>query len=265
MSVTDAGPLSELLPDELTLLMAIGFQQHPVGARIALRALEESGVRTSEASVSRMLGKLDALGLTRALGRKGRVLTPAGREAFTSRRTQARRDESFGRALELRSTTELLDWLRARRVIEGEAAYLAALRRDDSALAELADAVSKHETAARTGELGFRTVGMDLHVLVARAADSPVFEALIESLTSPTVERVESALDLITLTRGTLGDSAAEHRGLYEAIHAQDGDAARDLMQRHLARLAREVEQYVTESEGAGLPTALRMLGVLQA
>jgi GntR family transcriptional repressor for pyruvate dehydrogenase complex len=145
-------------------------------------------------------------------------------------------------------------------VIEGEAAYLAALRRDDELLARLEEAVAVHEEAARTGELGFRTVGMDLHVLVGRSAASPIFEALIESLTSPTVERVESTLDLITSSRGTLGDSAAEHRRLVEAIRAQDGDAARDLMQRHLARLEHEVAQYTAETDGSALLTALSAL-----
>lgn len=65
-------PLDELLPDEVVLVMAIAQSDHPVGARLALRALADSGVRSSEASVSRMLGKLDALGLTVQAGRKGR-------------------------------------------------------------------------------------------------------------------------------------------------------------------------------------------------
>ncbi|WP_158297035.1 FCD domain-containing protein [Zhihengliuella sp. ISTPL4] len=263
MSAIDTAGLSELLPDELTLLMSIGDQEHPVGARIALRMLEENGVRISEASVSRMLARLDALGFTRAIGRKGRVLTTTGREAFELRRLQARRDETFDRAFELRSVSELLDWLRARRVIEGEAAYLAALRRDDDHMSALASEVVAHEDAARTGALGYRTVGMQMHLLVARAAQSPMFEALIESMTAPAVERVEDALDLITSSRGTLADSAAEHRRLYEAIRNGDADAARERMHEHLARLEQEVEQYALASDGAGLLTALSTLRVL--
>lgn len=254
----------ELLPDELTLLMSIGVRQHPVGARLALRALKANGVQISEASVSRMLTKLDALGLTQPIDRKGRVLTPVGQEAFVSHRTQLRRGENFDRALELRNATELLDWLRARRVLEGEAAYLAAQRRDDDALNLIAEAVDRHEETALAGTLEAHDVGMGLHMLIARAAISPVFEALIETLTSSTANHVESTLDLVVSRRGTLENSASEHRALYEAIRLQQADLAKDIMQRHLLRLEHDVEQFALENEGGALLTALATLRSLR-
>lgn len=259
---TTRARLRDLLPDEVFLVEAIGEQEHPVGARVALRALADNGVDISEASVSRMLSKLDALGLSRPMGKKGRVLTPAGLEVFQSLQTQNRRDDNFDRALELRTTTEILDWLRARRVIEGEAAYLAAERATDGALAELGESVTAHERAADVGDLGYRTVGMHFHVLIARTAQSPIFEALIESLTSTKIETIESALDFITASRGTIGDSAADHRHLYNAISAHDPEKARHLMHAHLARLEKEVKQFSATGDSAAL---LATLGIFDA
>jgi DNA-binding FadR family transcriptional regulator len=246
MAVTD--PLDELHHDEVVLVMAIGESAHPVGARLALRALADSGLQSSEASVSRMLSKLDRLGLTVQAGRKGRVLTEHGKSVVETRRARMRRVESFERALELRTVTEVLDWLRARRAIESEAAYLAALRGEAQLLEQMATAVAAHEQAARAGRVGFRIVGMDFHQLLAEAADSPVFEALIESLIAPRAVTVEQTLDLILAARGTIADSAEEHRVLLDAIVAKNPETARSLMHDHLARLEHEVEQFTQET-----------------
>lgn len=165
-----------------------------------------------------------------------------------ARRARMRRAESFERALELRTVTEVLDWLRARRAIESEAAYLAALRGQSQVFDQMAEAVAAHEEAARVGRVGFRIVGMDFHRLLAEAADSPVFAALIESLIAPRAVTVEQTLDLILAARGTIADSADEHRRLLAALTAKDSDAARTLMHDHLARLEREVEQFTQET-----------------
>lgn len=253
-------PLDELLPDEVVLVMAIGESPHPVGARLALRALAQSGVRSSEASVSRMLGKLDGAGLTAQVGRKGRVLTDHGRDVVRARRSRMRRSESFERALELRTVAEVLDWLRARRAIEGEAAYLAALRGQSEIIDRMAAAVASHEHAAQVGRVGFRIVGMDFHRLLADAADSPVFQALIESLTAPRAVAVEQTLDVILAARGTIADSADDHRRLLDAITAKDPERSRRQMHDHLARLEREVEQFTQETNNL-LTSALGLVG----
>lgn len=262
MAPSGPSETSRLLPDELVLLMFLGSEGRPVGARLALRALEEHGVSTSEASVSRMLTRLDSLGLTSRVGRKGRMLTKQGERAYRSQVLQVRRSESFDRALELRNITEVLDWLRARRVLESEAVMLATQRRTPATIQQLTEAVEGHEQAAIDGNLGFQTVGMEFHLLIARAAQSPVFEALIESLISSKVEMVEFALDLIVASRGTLGDSAGEHRRLLDAIVAGDPEASRASMVNHLNRLEREVEQFAERSDGAALLTALSAMGV---
>lgn len=252
--------LDDLLPHEVSLVLVIADQGDPVGARVALRALEEQGIDMSEASVSRMLARLDKLGLTRPVGRKGRTLTISGRAAVEARRLQVRRNRNFARALQLRSVTEVLDWLRARRAVEGEAAYLAAARIDENTLEELARAVAAHERAAPAGHLDFRSFGMDFHTTLARAAQSPVFTALVDSLVSHEAEAVESALDLITTSRGTIGHSASDHRALLEALKERDGERSRSIMEEHIARLEHEVEAFAEGTGDAAFASALDLL-----
>jgi GntR family transcriptional repressor for pyruvate dehydrogenase complex len=256
--------LSDLAPHEAALALVMAEQVDPLGARVAVRALAEQGIELSEASVSRLLSRLDALGVSRPIGRKGRVLTPQGRTAVEAQEYQLRRNRNFSRALELRSATEVLDWLRARRAIESEAAYLAAQRIDDELLAAIESAVVSHEAAATIGRLDFRTVGMGFHSLLASAARSPVFTALIESLISPSAEAVESALDLITANRGTIGESADDHRQLLNALKNGDAEAARACMDQHMRRLEHEVEAFVERSGDAGFASALSLLTTMR-
>lgn len=257
--------LVALRPQEIALLTAIAEQPDPVGARLAARSLEQRGIKVSEASVSRLLTRLDSLGFTKPVGRKGRVLTPEAHVALSEREHQVKRNQSFSRALELRSPVEVLDWLRARRAIEGEAAYLAALRIDSEELQQLESEVAEHERAAQFGNLGFRSIGMNFHKMLVRAAQSPVFTALVDSLISEDAAAVESAIDLITANHGTIGVSANEHYELLEALKSHDPVASRRIMQEHMTRLATEVEMFVEESGDAAFVTAIELVSGLQS
>lgn len=256
--------LAALRPQELALLSAIAAEPDPVGARLATRSLEQHGIKLSEASVSRLLTRLDSLGLTQPMGRKGRVLTRMARRALDERDNQIKRNQSFSRALELRSPVEVLDWIRARRVIEGEVAYLAALRIDAAGLKRLEEDVAAHERASQVGELGFQSIGMSFHEILVKAASSPVFEAIVDSLISESAAAAESALDLITANHGTMGVSSAEHRQLLDALKARDPDKSREIMRDHMTRLATEVEQFVEESGAAAFVTAIELVSGLR-
>src|ERR1700754_77400 len=122
-------PRSVLGADADALLLILHRASEPVGARVARRRLlDECGRELGEASVSRVLAKLDAAGLTECVGRKGRWLTEAGRKYTSSSLLSRHRQEQFTRALDLRSVQDVLDWLRARRAVETEIAGLAAER-----------------------------------------------------------------------------------------------------------------------------------------
>lgn len=239
--------LAELSPDEQVLAMLLLEQGDPVGARVAQRLLGEVEVMLSEASVSRMLLRLDQLGLTRSIGQKGRVLTPLGKRVMHVRAKHLQQQQNFERALDLRSVDEVLDWLRARRLLESEAAYLAALRIDEEEMERLESALEKHELSIRGGTLVEDGSGMDIHREISSGIDSPVFEALIESLAAPNLTTLERTLDVITVNRGTADVYLAEHRQVVDAIRRREPEEARAIMQGHFERLERDVRVYCNE------------------
>ncbi|TQM11702.1 GntR family L-lactate dehydrogenase operon transcriptional regulator [Pseudonocardia kunmingensis] len=254
---TTAG--AELGGDAEALLLVLHRADEPIGARVARRLLEEAGRELSEASVSRVLAKLDAAGMTESVGRKGRVLTDVGRRFTTSSLLSRHRHEQFTRALDLRSVQEVLDWLRARRALETEIARLAAERAHQTEIDALEAALADHERQLDRGA-DPTPAGMHFHQLIIGAAKSPLFEALTGSLYTPALAPVERALDVITGGRGTIGHSPAEHAVILAAIKDHDPDAASEAMHSHLDRLIKEVEEFSVSSMASMLPNLLTVL-----
>lgn len=238
------GPMVELSNEEQALLMLILEHSEPVGARVAGRLLKSVGVELSEASLSRMLSRLDALELTRPIGNKGRTLTPQGTELIKQHARNLENSQHVQRALELRTVDEILDWLRARKLLEGEASYLAALRIQDEAIEILQNQVEEHERSIRAGTLVQDGTGMNFHRELASHINSPIFLALIETLSSTVMTSVEETLDIIVMNRGTEEDSLNEHQQILDAIRRRKPDEARALMHTHFERLEMDVKQY---------------------
>ena len=170
--------LAGLAPDEARTLLLFYDKSAPVGARLVKQQLADQGVTTSEASVSRVLVRLDAAGLTEAEARKGRVLTPFGREVAETAIANRRRNTSFNQALRIRSLEQLLDLLYARRGVEQEAARVAAQRRTPEQLDEMDAVISEHESALARGDDPTPS-GMRFHRLIVKMAGSDLFLSLI--------------------------------------------------------------------------------------
>lgn len=237
-------PMAELSYEEQALLMLILEHAEPVGARVARRLLRSVGVVLSEASLSRMLSRLDDLGLTRPIGNKGRTLTPQGTELIRQHARVLENNQHVQRALELRTVEEVLDWLRARKLLEGEVSYLAALRIEDVAIDVLQQKVEEHDRSIREGSLVTDGSGMNFHRELATHINSPIFLALVETLSSTAMTNVEESLDIIVMNRGTEQDTLNDHQQILDAISRREPEEARTLMHAHFERLERDVKQY---------------------
>lgn len=243
-------------PEAERLVLCLSESSEPVGARHAARLLAERGIELSEASVSRVFLQLDRLGLTEAVGRKGRVLTDLGRQHAARRLSESRRNDEFGRALDIRTVQQLGDWLHARRGIEGEVARAAAERARKADVTRLSRLLSEHQRSLAAGT-DPTPVAMRFHQELARATRSPLFEALVNSLHGTEVIHLEELLDKITGGHGTIGDSTGEHTELLEAVRSGDGDTAEAAMRAHLDRLIEEVEEFASGKLGDLLPRLL--------
>jgi GntR family transcriptional repressor for pyruvate dehydrogenase complex len=113
--------------------------------------------------------------------------------------------------------------------LESHAAGLAALRRTDAHIAELALANDQMQRELEAGDCGFAG-DRRFHAAIVTAATSPVLADLLTSV-GPTVEGLARAsLD----RKGQPPRSLAEHRTLFGAIVRGDRDEASRLMLDHI-------------------------------
>jgi GntR family transcriptional repressor for pyruvate dehydrogenase complex len=118
--------------------------------------------------------------------------------------------------------------------LEGEAAYYAAQNRTPETLAAMREALKRMEAAISRGLVGM-SADLEFHMAVARAFENEFFEAVMQSMRMP----IEFAINLarsLTLTRPLehLRVVQTEHVMMFEAIEAQDKDAARLAMRAHI-------------------------------
>ena len=120
--------------------------------------------------------------------------------------------------------------------IETEAAALAAQRRDRTHLQAMRAAL---DAFARAVEGGQDAIDADLrfHREIARATGNPHFSGLLATLGERIIPRARlGAAEVIESARSDyLRRVNAEHESIYDAIAAQDAEAARAAMRIHLA------------------------------
>ncbi len=121
-----------------------------------------------------------------------------------------------------------------RRVLETEAAGLAARRITPEALAEarsVLDDVSGMLTTSPVDHERFMEADVAFHRIVAAQAGNPVLEALVETLAGRTVR---GRLWRGRHEPGAEARTAADHEAVWRALAAGDADAARVRMAAHL-------------------------------
>ena len=137
--------------------------------------------------------------------------------------------------------------------LEGDAAYYAAQNRTPEMLLTMRDALDRMAIAIEQGIVGMNA-DIEFHFAVARASDNEFFEAVMESMRTP----LEFAVNLaraLALKRPMehLLTVQAEHVAMFEAIEAQDKDAARLAMRTHIENACFRVFE---GPSGALLPSA---------
>jgi GntR family transcriptional repressor for pyruvate dehydrogenase complex len=133
----------------------------------------------------------------------------------------------------------VIELFEVRRLLEPEAAALAAERRDSQLLAELERALSRMFAAEQRVE-DHVDADVAFHDVIARASGNEVLRSLIASLASRTTRiRVWRGL----VSRGSLEEARSEHRRIYEAIASGDPAVARAATTLHLA----STEQWLRE------------------
>ncbi|MFC0529178.1 FadR/GntR family transcriptional regulator [Phytohabitans kaempferiae] len=207
-------PQSGLIGDtiaELRRLIATGYWK--VGDRLPTEA---------DLASSLGIGRNTLREAVRALVHAGLLDTRHGRGTYVKSN-----DEIGPTLARYLRQEDLNDILETRRVLEPEAAALAAMRRDDAAVAAIAKAYQRLTVARSTAAIVEADV--DFHTAIVAATGNPVLLRLYGGLADVLRSSVE------TLSRGH-SRAIASHGKLVEAIRDGDPDAARAAARAHFDR-----------------------------
>jgi GntR family transcriptional regulator, transcriptional repressor for pyruvate dehydrogenase complex len=218
----------------------------PLGASRLVEVLSQHDIDLSEATAGRYLRSLDRRGLTRPIGKLGRLLTEEGRTRLKQLEILQRQGEQS--ALLVGAATpvdvdELIDLLYVRRAVEPEAARHAALRATDQerdAIRAVADSHIHHVM----GGTDHAEAAIDFHRLVARASHNKMLTAVASLTLDPSNNPLSTLLDVISIEAGAHFAFAHEHRDIVEAIIARQPHRAEVAMREHVDDLIRVVQEY---------------------
>ncbi|MBY6264328.1 FadR family transcriptional regulator [Azospirillum sp. 412522] len=215
-------PLAKQLVDALAERISGG--QYKSGDRLPSEQdlIDEFGV--SRTVVREAIANLKAVGM---------VSTRQGLGAFVLRDAAIlpfRIEEST-----LEAVNEAISVLEVRISLESEAAYLAAIRRDDSHLARMREALDTMTAAVEAGE---DAIDADLafHSAIAAATGNKHFLALFSYLGSLLIPRARVRYGHLEgdSRRQYLRRINDEHQTIYSAIERQDPENARAALRLHL-------------------------------
>lgn len=215
--------LFERIADEIARLIDEGsFKpgERLPGERELARALA-----VSRSSLREALGVLEM---------QGRIAIRVGSGAYVAaarpRRTVRRRG---------RPEPSPFDVLRARRIVEGEAAALAARNATAADLRALDRAFARLAADMRANRMR-SPADRAFHVCIARASGNGALALVVERLWEEGWQPLGVRMEELFVTRGRKRDNIGEHRAILQAIRRRDAAAARRAMRAHLANAERQ-------------------------
>ena len=235
---------------ELITLSLLAECSAPVGSPRLVTAFRAEGIEVAEATAGRYLRVMDERGLTTRVGRQGRLITERGRQRLQHVHLIDRLDmqsNELVRILSESNSAELADILNLRRVVEGEAARLAALRATEAEQQQLGEIADLHVHHVASDQEGKRDA-LNFHLAVAAASHSPLVCTTIELLIEPGNNPFMQVLDVLTLDAGAQHAFALDHRQVAEAIRQRDPSTAEAAMRAHLDALTALLDAFLARS-----------------
>ena len=226
--------------DMLTIINNADGQ--PLGCGAISTLLSRNGHTISEATVGRYLRDFDNMQYTEKVSNQGRVLSEKGKERIgiiSNQEATFLGGIRFAEAIRSHTKEDLIEVLVARRAIESELAYLAALNNNKSCqdkLREIIEEQKKHIADVKS----FSDQDVIFHKAVAKMAKNRVLEAAIALI------RQDSQLSpILTHIRKEVNKRIyVDHMTIYEAIMDGKAEEAREAMKAHMEGLIKDVTEY---------------------
>jgi len=237
----------------IAVLEELHKASRPVGSGALYPVLTARGVVLAEATAGRLLRQLEQAGYVVQVGRRGRQITPKGRQwlrTLRNRRTQVTEAHEFARVIGDAAESELEDILVARRALEAEGTALAAVHATEEERKRLHELAGKSADPAPAGvRAGDRDI--DFHLAVADASHNKVLATAVRLM-----RLLEPRFPVLAQIRRAWGEPIGlEHRRIAAAIAERDPKRARSLMVDHIDHALRDLRRW--RGRGAARTRAL--------
>lgn len=214
----------------------------PVGACRLVELLDAEGVKISEAGIGRALRDFRQKNLLLRKGFQGHVMTEHGRE----RLARLRKTRKMGEALQelIPASIEernVLDILIARRALEREAAYQAALKASSADIENLEGIVTAQYAGMEKNE-SYTDLSTGFHREIMRIARAPLLRSLYEFI-GLSVQWQDFFIGTFKLYNHPLN---ASHEKIMLAIKDRDPEKAATLMGMHLSDVINYASQLLS-------------------
>lgn len=143
----------------------------------------------------------------------------------------------------LLSKADIIDLLDVRKILERGTAALAATRRTDQDLQEMANLITEMEMDLQRDNFGEET-DWKFHFAIAKASHNPILISLIEELSTKIKKALKASRLQMYVTPGMPESLLVQHRNIYMAIERQEVEQAEQLMVEHLTG----VQEYIISS-----------------
>lgn len=221
----------------------------PVGSWSLKLDFDEHGIDSSTATIGRYLKMMDAKGYTVQRSNRGRILTPAGKiwlDGLERRINRAQVRDDVSRRMHVNEYAEMVDLMRVRKLIEVEAACLAAQNANDEDIKHLEETLSQHHQYVEDN-MDPVDPALEFHMAVAQASHNKFMSAVLSLLVFEE-KQIESAIEVLR-TREMGSVYVVEHDHILEAIREHNVIKAKNLMEIHMQAILSEVEKQVAEFE----------------
>ena len=228
---------------EFFILRIIEEESEPIGAGFICESLIAKDMIYGEAKVGRLLRKLDYKRLTKRVGYQGRILTEYGKEYLKDLRLK-RCQHLYGNELvdtfTRNSPKDLLEILIVRRVLEMEAARLAAMYRTNEEIKNLEialeDSKIKNDIGIQTGEYDSQ-----FHSMISNMSRNKILISAINLISLN--KKLHNSFVSIRKRVGTA--MIIDHINIVKAIRKQDPNEAAASMGKHIDTIIEDVRHFV--------------------
>ena len=248
---------------DLVALELLETNVEPVGNHRLVLALGKAGIEVAEATAGRILRQLVAQGFAKTLGKRGRVLTSAGRSRLILLRAEQIRQQRSARLLDVANIADvesLRDMLIVRRAIEPEAARLAAQRSTVDDIRLLDECTRAHCSAPSAG--GNRVEpAVSFHTQLILSSHHKFLIEIgllaLEQNDTFLLDRISHDPAMAKRTKAETEKEAKafveDHEVIVNAIKHRDADTAERRMRQHIDRLLARTVAYIASINRKGV------------